>query len=149
MWKRREIAPKEQFLLFSTLFYIYISNFRSQITYSFVKCGCSIYCFPHSLNPLCRSTDISKCFSESLGIRDNESRLIIFWLFILLSRKYCFVLLLYVISQKKDNKKTLLLLVFQCLGRAGLCDCNGKLALNLLNDLNQWAQLFKANDVVS
>ena len=50
MWKREEIAPKEQFLLFSTLFYIYISNFRSQITYSFVKCGCSIYCFPHSLN---------------------------------------------------------------------------------------------------
>ena len=50
MWKRGEIAPKEQFLLFSTLFYIYISNFRSQITYSFVKCGCSIYCFPHSLN---------------------------------------------------------------------------------------------------
>ena len=50
MWKRGEIAPKEQFLLFSTLFYIYISNFRSQITYSFVNCGCSIYCFPHSLN---------------------------------------------------------------------------------------------------
>ena len=50
MWKRGEIAPKEQFLLFSTLFYIYISNFRSQITYSFVKCGCSIYFFPHSLN---------------------------------------------------------------------------------------------------
>ena len=35
--------------------YIYISNFRSQITYSFVKCGCSIYCFPHSLN-----SDMSK-----------------------------------------------------------------------------------------
>ena len=34
----------------STLFYIYVSNFRSQITYSFVKCSCSIYCFPHSLN---------------------------------------------------------------------------------------------------
>ena len=32
------------------LFYIYISNFRSQIRYSFIKCGCSIYCFPHSLN---------------------------------------------------------------------------------------------------
>ena len=55
MWKRGEIAPQEQFLLFSTLFYIYISNFRSQITYSFVKCGCSIYCFPHSLN-----SDMSK-----------------------------------------------------------------------------------------
>ena len=38
MWKRGEIAPQEQFLLFSTLFFIYISNFRSQITYSFVKC---------------------------------------------------------------------------------------------------------------
>ena len=56
MWKREEIAPQEQFLLFSTLFYIYIyvyiyiSNSRSQITHSFVKCGCSIYCFPHSLN---------------------------------------------------------------------------------------------------
>ena len=31
MWKRGEIAPEEQFLLFSTLFYIYISNFRNQI----------------------------------------------------------------------------------------------------------------------
>ena len=31
-------------------YFIYISNFRSQITYSFVKCGCSLYCFPHSLN---------------------------------------------------------------------------------------------------
>ena len=50
----------------------------SQIAYSFVKCGCSIYCFPHSLNSdICRSTDISKCFSESLGIRDNGSRLYI------------------------------------------------------------------------
>ena len=26
---------------------------------------------------ICRGTDISKCFSESLGIRDNESRLYI------------------------------------------------------------------------
>ena len=24
---------------------------------------------------ICRGTDISKCFNESLGIRDNESRL--------------------------------------------------------------------------
>ena len=28
---------------------------------------------------ICRGTDISKCFSESLGIRDNESRPNIFW----------------------------------------------------------------------
>ena len=52
LWKRGEIAPKEQFLLFSTLLYIY---FRSQITYSFVKYGCSIYCFPHF-----RNTDMSR-----------------------------------------------------------------------------------------
>ena len=26
---------------------------------------------------ICRGTDISKCFSESLGIRDNESRLFV------------------------------------------------------------------------
>ena len=67
MWKRGE-----QFLLFSTLFYMYISNLRSQITYSFVKCDCSIDCFPHSLN-----SDMSwygyLCFSELFGIRDNES----------------------------------------------------------------------------
>ena len=76
MWKRGEIAPKEQFLLFSTLFYIYISNFRSQSTHSFVKCDCSIYCFPHFLkSDMSRYADISKYFSESLGIRDNESRL--------------------------------------------------------------------------
>ena len=56
-------GKEEKLLLFSTLFfiyiyiyiYIYISNFRSQITYSFVKCGCSIYGLPHSLN-----SDMSK-----------------------------------------------------------------------------------------
>ena len=31
MWKRGEIAPKEQFLLFSTLFYIYISGVKLHI----------------------------------------------------------------------------------------------------------------------
>ena len=75
MWKRGEIAPKEQFLLFSTLFYIYISNFRSQITYSFVKCVVQYIVFLTLSTLICRGMDISKCFSESLGIRDNESRL--------------------------------------------------------------------------
>ena len=28
---------------------------------------------------ICRGTDISKCLSESLGIRDNESRLYLFY----------------------------------------------------------------------
>ena len=31
--------------------------------------------FLSSANLICRSTDISKCFIESLGVRDNESRL--------------------------------------------------------------------------
>ena len=41
LWIRGEIAPKEQFLPFSTTFSIYIFNFRSQITYLFVKFGCT------------------------------------------------------------------------------------------------------------
>ena len=53
MEKRRNgKEEKEQFLLFSTLLYIYIF-----------------------LTLICRGTDISKCVSESLGIRDNEVRL--------------------------------------------------------------------------
>ena len=31
--------------------------------------------FLSSANLICRSTDISKCFIESLGVRDNECRL--------------------------------------------------------------------------
>ena len=53
----------------------YISNFRNQITYSFVKCGWSVYFFLNSANLTCRGTDISKYFSESLGLQDNESQL--------------------------------------------------------------------------
>ena len=33
--------------------------------------------FLSSANRICRSTDISKCFIESLGFRDNEGRLYI------------------------------------------------------------------------
>ena len=56
-------------------YFQYISNFRSQITYSFVKYGCSIYFFLTSANLICRRTDVWKYFRESLGLRDNESRL--------------------------------------------------------------------------
>ena len=61
---------------------IYISNFRSQISYSFVKCGCSIYCFPHSLNSDMSRYGYLEVFQWPLGIRDNESRLyitVIWW----------------------------------------------------------------------
>ena len=76
MWKRGEIAPKEQFLLFSTLFYIYIfltSGVKLHIHLLNVVVQFIVFLTLSTL--ICRGTDISKCFSESLGIRDKESRL--------------------------------------------------------------------------
>ena len=40
-----------------------------------MKFGCLFGIFLHSAHLICRSTDISKCFSGSLRLRDNESRL--------------------------------------------------------------------------
>ena len=49
--QQHNVEKRSNFSSFPHYFiYIYISNFRSQITHSFVKCDCSIYCFPHSLN---------------------------------------------------------------------------------------------------
>ena len=56
-------------------YFQYISNLRGQVTYSFVKCGCSIYFFLNSENLVCQGTNISQYFRESLELRDNESRL--------------------------------------------------------------------------
>ena len=58
LWKRGEIAPKEQY-------FQYISNTRSQITYIFVNCGIDLF-FLNSANLICRGTDISKYFRVSL-----------------------------------------------------------------------------------
>ena len=71
MWKRGEIAPP----LFHIIIYIYFSNFRSQITYSLVV---QFIVFLTLSTLICRGTDISKYFSESLGIRDNGCRLYMF-----------------------------------------------------------------------
>ena len=75
MWKRREIA-------------INFSSFPHDYIYMFLTSGVKLHI--HLLNVavqfivfltlstlIYRGTDISKCFSESLGIRDNESRLYI------------------------------------------------------------------------
>ena len=75
MWKRGEIAPKEQFLLFSTLFYIYILTSGVKLHIHLLYVVVQFIVFLTLLTLICRGTDISKCFSESLGIRDNESRL--------------------------------------------------------------------------
>ena len=74
LWKRGEIAPKEQFLLFSTIFSIYFQLQESNYIY-ICKMWLFDLFFHNSANLICRSTNISKYFRESLGIRDNESRL--------------------------------------------------------------------------
>ena len=75
----------------------YISNFRSQITYSFVKCVSSSYFFLHLVILICRGTDISKYLRESLGLRDNDSRLSL--------RKYAYSNILKILPPKNEKKK--------------------------------------------
>ena len=68
MWKRGEIAPQHYFIyIFLTLgvkLHIHLLN----VVVQFIV-------FLTLSTLICRGTDISKCFSESLGIRDNKSRL--------------------------------------------------------------------------
>ena len=74
MWKRGEIAPKEKFLLFSTIFSVYL--YLQESNYIFI-CEMWLFVLSFSLNSanlICRDTDISKYFRESIGLRDNESR---------------------------------------------------------------------------
>ena len=73
MWKRGEI--KEQFLLFSHYFiYIFlIPGVKLHIHLLNVVVQFIVFLTLSTL--ICQGTDISKCFRESLGIRDNESRL--------------------------------------------------------------------------
>ena len=51
LWKRGEIAPEEQFLLFSTIFSIYLSSGVK------LHSGCSVY---HFLFPQCWKSDMSR-----------------------------------------------------------------------------------------
>ena len=66
MWKRRETAPKEQFLLFSTLFYIYISNLGVKLHIHLLNVIVQIIVLLTLSTLICRGTDISKYFSASL-----------------------------------------------------------------------------------
>ena len=74
MCKREEIASKEQFFLFSTIFSIYL-YFSSQITYSFVKYGCLIYFFSILQIWYVKVQTIWSILESPLDFRDNESRL--------------------------------------------------------------------------
>ena len=78
MWKRGEIAPKEQFLLFSTSLYIVFLTSGVKLHIHLLNVVVQFIVFLTLSTLICRGTDISKCFSEFLGIRDNESRLYIF-----------------------------------------------------------------------
>ena len=75
MWKRGEIVPKEQFLLFSTIFSVYLYFQESNYIFICEMCLFGLSFFLNSANLICRDTDISKYVRESLGLRDNESRL--------------------------------------------------------------------------
>ena len=68
-----EIAPKEQFLLFSTLFYLIFLNSGVKLHIDLLNVVVQFIVFLTLSTLICRGTDISKCFSESLGTRDNES----------------------------------------------------------------------------
>ena len=74
--KEEKLLLRSNFTSFPQYFQ-YISNFRSQIIYSFVKCGFR-FIFPSILqiwNLICRYTDTSKYFRESPGLWDNGSRM--------------------------------------------------------------------------
>ena len=77
IWKRGEIAPKEEFLLFSTLFKNIFLTSRVKLHIHLLNVVVQFAVFLTLSTLICRGTDISKYFSESLGIRDNESRLYI------------------------------------------------------------------------
>ena len=75
--KEEKLLLRSNFSSFPQYFQ-YISNFKSPITHIFVTSGCPNKFFPNSANLIYRRTYISKYFSKSLGIRDNESRLYLF-----------------------------------------------------------------------
>ena len=57
-------------------YFQYICTLGVKLHIHSVKGGCSINCFfLSSANLISRRTDIAKCFIETLGVRDNESRL--------------------------------------------------------------------------
>ena len=76
LWKRGERSNFSSF----PQFFQYLSNLGVKLHIHSVKGGCLII-FLSSANLICRSTDISKCFIVSSGVRDNESRLYMYHLF--------------------------------------------------------------------
>ena len=78
LWKRGEIAPKEGAIssLFHNIFNISLTS-KVQLHIALLNAVVRFMFFLKSANLICRSTDNSKYFRESLGTWDNENRLYI------------------------------------------------------------------------
>ena len=74
--KRRNCSLGAISPLFHNIFNISLT-WESNYIFILLKVVVRLIVFLISANLICRSTDISKCFMESLGVRDNESRLYI------------------------------------------------------------------------
>ena len=64
------ITPMAISPLFHTIFNISLTS--DQITYSFVKCDCSIDFFLNSAHLICQDTNITKYLRELLGLWVND-----------------------------------------------------------------------------
>ena len=82
MWKRGEISP-----LFHIILYIIFLTSEVKLHIHLLNVVVQFIVFLALSTLICQSTDISKCFSESLGIRDNESRLYFFTIWATLKGK--------------------------------------------------------------
>ena len=69
LWKRGEIAP-----LFHNIFNMFLTS-GVKLHIHLLNLVVRFIAFLTSATLIFRGTDILKCFRESLGIRDNESRL--------------------------------------------------------------------------
>ena len=73
MEKRRNCSGAIS-LLFHIILYIFLTS-GVKLHIHLLNVIVRFIVFLTSATLICRGTDISKCFRESLGIRDNESRL--------------------------------------------------------------------------
>ena len=91
--KRRNCSLGAISPLFHNIFNISLA-WESNYIFILLKVFVRLIVFLSSANLICRSTDISKCFIESVGFRDNESRLyiynpvVVFFFFVLLNQMF-------------------------------------------------------------
>ena len=106
--KANKILRKKRRNCFSSFpqYFQYISDFRSQIVYSFVKCGCWSYFFSlNSANLICRGTDNSNCFRESSGLRENENRLYLFYSYFFIYTIHVYFVRVTLLAKKNHSTK--------------------------------------------